>query len=197
MSKPAALPALRIEHAVWTIRGQRVMLDADLAALYEVPTKVLNQAVQRNLERFPEDFMFRLTHQELAAYRSHIVALGTEQYQRLIRSRSQIVTLKSGRGTNIKYLPHAFTEQGIAMLSSVLRSDRAVQVNIEIMRAFVKLRSMMQSQDVIKRELASLKRQYKDHDDQIKTIFLMIDEIIAPAPIRKKRKIGFLRDSEE
>ena len=164
---------------VLPIRGHKVMLDSDLAALYQVETKNLNKAVQRNIERFPEDFMFQLTKQEAE------------------RLRFQTGTLKAGRGHHRKYLPYVFTEQGIAMLSSVLRSERAVQVNIAIMRALVSLRWMMRSQDTIKQELTALKRQYKDHDDQIKAIFLMIDEIIAPPESKKKRKIGFMRDNEE
>ena len=114
----------RIEHRILTLRGERVMLDLDLAELYRVPTKVLKQAVRRNIERFPADFMFELTWEE--------------SKQSL---RSQSVTLK--RGQHVKYRSCAFTEQGVAMLSSVLRSDRAIRVNIEIMRAFVKLRQLL------------------------------------------------------
>ncbi|MDX2072899.1 MAG: ORF6N domain-containing protein [Alphaproteobacteria bacterium] len=139
-----------IEQAVYVVRGHRVMLDADLAALYQVETKVLNQAVQRNVARFPEDFMFQLNDAEALA------------------SRSQFVTLNKGRGHNIKYLPYAFTEQGIAMLSSVLRSERAVAVNIEIMRAFVKMRKLVNSQAIIKRDIDLLKHQFKDHDQQLR-----------------------------
>jgi len=121
-----ALPDESIEDTILLIRGQRVILDHDLARLYGVATKVLNQAVKRNLDRFPEDFMFQLTKAE------------TEEWETLNSSRSQIVTLKKIRGTNIKYRPYAFTEHGILMLSSVLKSQRAVQVNIQIMRTFVR-----------------------------------------------------------
>src|SRR5438034_1828568 len=114
MSKP--LSSDHLQQDILLVRGQNVMLDSDLAELYEVTTRALNQAVKRNIGRFPADFMFQLNYQEVRI------------------SRSQIVTLK--RGQNIKYLPHAFTEQGVAMLSSVLRSERAIQVNVEIMRAF-------------------------------------------------------------
>ena len=110
------VPAEIIENKILFIRGKKVMLDRDLAGLYQVTTKVLNQAVKRHLNRFPEDFMFRLNKKEI--------------------SRSQFVTLKKGSGSNIKYLPYAFTEHGILMLSSVLNSERAVSVNIQIMRAF-------------------------------------------------------------
>lgn len=121
------VPVERIEHAIYVLRGHRVMLDADLAALYAVKTKVLIQAVKRNARRFPRDFMFQLTTRELANW------------------RSQIVTSNSARKMGLRRAPYAFTEQGVAMLSSVLRSDRAVDVNIEIMRAFVRLRAILAS----------------------------------------------------
>ena len=120
-----------IRSKIYEIRGQRVMLDRDLAQMYGVETKVLNQAVRRNLERFPEDFMFELTKDEYNALE--------------ISSRSQIVTLNNKRGTNIKYAPLAFTEQGVAMLSSVLKSSTAIQINISIMRAFVTMRNYVSS----------------------------------------------------
>ncbi len=146
------------------------MLDHDLAKLYEVPTKVLNQAVKRNQERFPSDFMFQLTPDE-----SEVL-------------RSQFVTLKGGRGQHRKYLPYAFTEQGVAMLSSLLRSKRAVAVNIEIMRAFVRLRRMLASNEELARKLAALERKY---DAQFKVVFDAIRELMAP-PTPKRRRIGFL-----
>src|SRR3990167_5227802 len=121
------IPYEVIERRIFIVRGKSVMLDRDLAKLYGVETRVLNQAVKRNINRFPEDFMFSLTREEIGRI-SQIV----------IRSRSQFVTLK--RGQNIKYLPYAFTEQGVAMLSSVLNSERAINVNVQIMRAFVKIR---------------------------------------------------------
>ncbi|MFH1429715.1 MAG: ORF6N domain-containing protein, partial [Candidatus Margulisiibacteriota bacterium] len=121
--KNSLIPDETIVNNILLIRGQKVMLDRDLAKLYRVETKVLNQAVKRNLSRFPEDFMFQLSKKEAE------------------RSRSQIVTLK--RGQNIKHLPYAFTEQGIAMLSSVLKSDVAIEVNIQIMRTFTRLRDML------------------------------------------------------
>lgn len=146
------------------------MLDADLAALYEVDVKVLNQAVKRNIERFPENFMFRLTAEEAA------------------RLRSQPVTLKPGRGRYRKYLPYTFTEQGVAMLSSVLRSRRAVRVNIEIMRAFVRLRQMLASHTELARKLAELEEKY---DAQFKVVFDAIRELMTPPDSRQKRPIGF------
>lgn len=130
----------RIERAILFIRGHKVMLDRDLADLYGVETRVLLQSVKRNLNRFPGDFMFQLTVEESAAL------------------RSQIVTLKGGRGQHRKYLPYVFTEQGVAMLSSVLRSKRAIQVNVEIMRAFVRLRRMLASNEELSRKLAALEK---------------------------------------
>ena len=114
---------VRIQSLIYEIRGYKVMVDRDLAKLYGVETKVLNQAVKRNIKRFPEDFMFQLTHEECL--------------------RSQIVTLNTKQGHHLKYLPYAFTEQGVAMLSSVLRSDAAIEVNIRIMRAFVSIRNQI------------------------------------------------------
>src|SRR3981081_3802281 len=126
----------KIERRIFLVRGQKVMFDADLAALYRVPTKSLNLAVKRNVERFPEDFTFQLTDDEVAGLRFHFE------------------TSKRGRGGR-RYLPYAFTEQGVAMLSSVLRSSRAVQVNIAIMRTFVRLREMLLSNAELARKLSS------------------------------------------
>jgi hypothetical protein len=171
MDKQISLvPVERIEKAIVFIRGEKVMLDSDLAELYGVETRVLNQAVRRNLNRFPADFMFQLTPDE-----SEIV----------VRSRSQSVILK--RGTNIKYQPYVFTEQGVAMLSSVLNSERAVAVNIGIMRAFVKLRQLLSSNAELARKLESLEKKY---DAQFKVVFDAIRQLMSP-PARPKREIGF------
>jgi alpha-ketoglutarate-dependent taurine dioxygenase len=164
------VPPQRIEKSIFLIRGQKAMLDADLAELYQVSTKVLNQAVKRNEDRFPADFMFELTPEAFTAL------------------RSQIVTLESGRGRHRKYLPHAFTEQGVAMLSSVLRSKRAVSVNIEIMRAFVRLREILATHKDLANKLEILERKY---DAQCKVVFDAIRRLRTP-PEPKKRKIGFL-----
>ena len=167
--KQSLIPVERIEKAIYLIRGEKVMLDRDLAAMYGVPTKVFNQAVRRHQERFPADFMFQLTKEEA----------------RSIRSRSQSVTLK--RGSNIKYLPYAFTEHGVLMLSSVLNSERAIQVNIEIMRAFVNLRQMLSSNAVLSRRLNELERKY---DRQFKVVFDAIRKLMSlPQPAHKQ--IGF------
>jgi hypothetical protein len=169
MDETLALVATeRIERAILLIRGQKVMLDEDLAVLYEVKTKTLIQAVKRNVERFPSDFMFQLTREEERSL------------------RSQFVTSKGGRGGR-RYLPYAFTEQGVAMLSSVLRSSRAVQVNIEIMRAFVRLRRILASHADLARKLATMERKY---DAQFKVVFDAIRELMIP-PEPKRRKLGF------
>ena len=159
-----------IERVILLIRGQRVMLDRDLAALYGVETKNLNKAVQRNRDRFPPDFMFQLTLDEAES------------------SRFQIGTLK--RGQNIKYLPYVFTQEGVAMLSSVLRSPRAVQVNIAIMRVFVRLRETLALHKELADKLAELERKIEGHDSSIRTLFDAIRELAAP-PARPHREIGF------
>jgi hypothetical protein len=166
----ALIPMERIESCILSIRGERVMLDTDLAKLYEVEIKVLNQAVKRNLDRFPGDFCFQLT---------------VAESNNLNRLRSQIVTLK--RGKHRKYPPYVFTEQGVAMLSSVLHSPRAVQVNIEIMRAFVRLRRMLASHAGLARKLATLEKKY---DPQFKVVFDAIRQLMSP-PETKRREIGF------
>ena len=158
----------RVERSILLVRGQRVMLDADLAVLYDVPTKVLIQSVKRNQTRFPDDFMFRLTAGEAA------------------RLRSQIVTSNVGRGGR-RYAPYAFTEQGVAMLSSVLRSRRAVQVNVTIMRTFVRLRRWLGSNDVLARRLDALEKRY---DAQFKVVFDAIRQLMI-APVTARRPVGF------
>ena len=169
------LPVEVIKGKIYLIRGQKVLLDSDLAELYGVESKVLNQAVKRNITRFPSDFMFQLDETEYGVW----VAL-----------RSQIVTLKTGRGTHRKYLPHVFTEQGIAMLSSVLNSERAVQVNIAIMRAFVQMRELAASNRELARQLDALEKKYDKHDQQFMVVFDAIRNLMT-SPEPKKRKIGF------
>lgn len=158
-----------IEQKIFLIRGQRVMLSMQLAELYGVATKVLMQAVKRNLDRFPTDFMFKLTSEELKSL------------------RSQIVTSKRG---GIRYLPYAFTEQGVAMLSTVLNSKRAIQVNIAIMRAFVKLRQILSTHKELAHKLEQLERKIEKHDTEIQAIFEAIRQLMAP-PEKPKRRIGF------
>lgn len=164
-----ATPA--IESRVLVVRGRQVMLDEDLADLYGVETKRLVEQVKRNLERFPEDFMFQLSKAEAAAL------------------RSQIATSSIGRGGR-RYAPYVFTEQGVAMLSGVLRSKRAIAVNIEIMRAFVELRRVASSYAAIEARLQEIEREVGGHDEQLKQIFKTLHQLIAPPP-RPKRPVGF------
>ncbi len=166
-----------IDREILVLRRHRVLLDEQLASLYGVEVKALNQAVKRNRERFPEDFMFQLTAEEAALLRSQVVTLNAGR----------------GRGAHRKYLPYAFTEQGVAMLSSVLRSPRAVQVNIEIMRAFVRLRRLLQENTGLARKLAALERRY---DAQFKVVFDAIRELMEP-PLPAARPIGFTKKSDQ
>ena len=165
-----AIPAKRIERSILLIRGEKVILDRDLAELYEVETRVLVQAIKRNLERFPPDFMFQLTQDELENWRSQIVMSNPDTKMSLRRR------------------PFAFTEQGVAMLSSVLRSERAVAVNIEIMRAFVKLREILSTHKHLSRKIVELEKKY---DHQLKVVFDAIRQLMAPDTPPKKRRIGF------
>src|SRR5438093_1737962 len=162
--------AVQVERRIFLVRGQKVMLDTDLAELYRVPTKSLNLAVKRNADRFPEDFMFQLTDDEAAGLRFHFE------------------TSKRGRGGR-RYLPYAFTEQGVAMLSSVLRSARAVEVNIAIMRTFVQLRRLMDSNRDLARKIEALEKKY---DEQFAVVFEAIKQLITPPePEPPRRRIGF------
>lgn len=173
----ALIPVELIEKKILLIRGHKVMLDSDLAGLYGVETFNLNKAVKRNIERFPEDFMFQLTKEEADSLRFQIGMSKTE-----------------GRGGR-RYLPYVFTEQGVAMLSSVLNSERAVKVNIEIMRAFVKLRQMLASNAELAHKLSELERKIGRHDEEIKAVFNAIRELMKP-PESKRRQIGFHREKE-
>lgn len=166
-----ALPILsdRVARHILLIRGHRVMMDTDLARLYGVPTKRLNEQVRRNRKRFPSDFMFQLTPEEAERQRSHIA------------------TIKVGRGRHRKYRPYVFTEQGVAMLSSVLHSKRAIHVNISIMRAFVQLREMVGSNKRLARRLDELEKKY---DSQFRVVFEAIRELMAE-PEPKVSRIGF------
>jgi len=164
------IPAQRIESLICFVRGEKVMLDNDLAALYDVKVKVLMQAVKRNIERFPDDFAFQLTSDEFAAL------------------RSQFVTLKKGRGRHRKYLPYVFTEQGLAMLSSVLRSDRAIKVNVQIMRTFIRLRRLLSTHADLARKLNELETKY---DSNFKIVFEAIRQLMEPPPEPPRDPIGF------
>ncbi|NJD55488.1 MAG: ORF6N domain-containing protein [Nitrospirae bacterium] len=168
------MPVELIESKIYMVRGHKVMLDSDLAELYQVQTRALIQAIKRNPGRFPADFMFQLNKQENSVL------------------RSQIVTLKKGRGQHRKYSPYMFTEQGVAMLSSVLNSERAIEVNIAIMRTFVKLREMIATHKDLAKRLDELEKKY---DTQFRVVFDAIRELMRP-PETKKRKIGFRREKE-
>lgn len=168
------VPAEQIDGRILVLRDQKVMLDSDLANLYRVKSKALNQAVKRNRTRFPLDFMFQLNAEEYAAL------------------RSQTATLKLGRGQHTKYLPYAFTEQGVAMLSSVLRSKRAILVNIEIMRAFVRLRAMAFSYMELARRVDALEKKY---DAQLKGVFDAIRKLMEPVE-QPKPQVGFRVSTE-
>ncbi|MBW8884740.1 MAG: ORF6N domain-containing protein [Planctomycetia bacterium] len=168
----------QIESAVLVLRGERVLLDADLAAMYSVTIGALNQAIRRNRSRFPPDFMFRLTKEEFENWKSQTVISSSGEGQKPSKTpvnshlplRSQTVTLKTGRGQHRKYLPYAFTEQGVAMLSSVLRSERAVRVNVEIMRAFVRLRKILAVNTELAARLDELERRVGKHDEQFNAV---------------------------
>lgn len=162
------IPVERIEQSIRLIRGDKIMLDRDLASLYEVETKALVRAVKRNLDRFPEDFMFQLSQEEFDDL------------------RCQFGTSSAWGGR--RYAPYAFTEQGVAMLSSVLRSPRAVAVNVEIMRAFVRLRQMLASNAELARKLDALQKRY---DDQFQIVFDAIRQLMSPPEAKPKRRIGF------
>jgi hypothetical protein len=160
-----------IERRIYLIRGLKVMIDVDLAELYGVPTKRLNEQVTRNKKRFPEDFMFRLTKEEAESL------------------RLQFATSSSGHGGR-RYLPHAFTEQGVAMLSSVLNSEQAIEVNIAIMRAFVRLRQMLETNEELNRKFAAVIRKLSTHDKYFRIVF---DELkkLTQKPVSSSRQIGF------
>jgi len=167
-----------IERRICVIRGQKVMLDGDLAELYQVPTRALNQAVRRNLDRFPEDFMLQLTKEEASVL------------------RSRLVTLDKGRGRYSKYAPLAFTEHGVAMLSSVLNSQRAVQMNILIIRAFVRLREVLATHKDLARRLQRVEARQKQHASIIGAVVEEIKKLRHPPLGAPKRRIGFLTDEK-
>lgn len=164
------IPAERIEKFILLIRGEKVMLDRDLAELYGVPTRTLNQAVRRNIKRFPVDFMFQLSKQELENW------------------KSQFVISNPAAKMSLRKPPLAFTEQGVAMLSSVLRSERAIAVNIAIMRAFVRLREILSTHKELARKLEEMEQKY---DEQFRVVFEAIRQLMTPTEQEKKGRIGF------
>lgn len=172
-AKESLVPMERIDGMILVMRGQKVLLDADLAQLYGVPTKALNQAVKRNAERFPEDFMFQLTREE----------------------KAEVVT-KCDHLRNLRFspsLPHAFTEHGAMMLASVLNSRRAVEVSVFVVRAFVRLRQVLAGHRELARKVGDLERRIKGHDEKIQSLVSAIRQLREPAEVKPKR-IGFSKD---
>src|SRR5680860_487112 len=179
IKKAIAISGDLIENKIFFVRGKKVMMDKDLAELYGVETKVLNQAVKRNIKRFPYDFMFYLSKQEIAVWEEYFL-------------RSQIVTLKKGQGEHKKYLPYCFTEQGVAMLSSVLKSERAIAVNIQIIRTFTKLREMLATNKELREKIEKLEGKY---DKRFKIIFDTMGKLLdnkKGIEIDSSKKIGFI-----
>ena len=172
-----------IENRIFLIRGHKVMLDKDLATLYGVPTKRLNEQVRRNMRRFPHDFMFQLTRAEVESLRSQFATLNEPIDKKGV--------MDSKRGKHQKYPPYVFTEQGVAMLSSILNSERAVQVNIIIMRTFVKLREILLTHKELAQKLTELENKIEKHDGEIQAIFEAIRQLMAPPPEKPKPRIGF------
>jgi len=174
MHEMEVVPRQLIENKILIARGKKVMLDRDLAMLYGVETRTLNQAVKRNMKRFPEDFMFQLTTDEMKIWKSQIVISDKEKM-------------------GLRRRPYAFTENGVAMLSSVLNSDRAITVNIQIMRTFTKLREMLSTHKKLQQKIEEMEKKY---DHQFKIVFDTIKELIE-SPQKQRKRIGFLRDKEE
>ncbi len=164
------IPAEVIENKIYIIRGQKVMLDSDLARLYQVETKGLVQAVKRNRARFPNDFMFQVSQKEAELMRSQIVTASKR---------------------NTRYTPYVFTEHGVTMLASILKSKRAVETSILIVRAFIKLREMLQSHKDVLQEIEKIKRDQRKHGEKISAIMQVINKLLAPDPVSKKEQIGF------
>ena len=182
-----------IERRIYLIRGQKVMIDFDLAELYGVSTRQLNQQVTRNKKRFPEDFMFRLKTKEAESLRSHFAISNPNLRSQFVISRSelksQFASSSTGHGGR-RYLPYAFTEQGVAMLSSVLNSEQAIEVNIAIMRAFVRLRQMLETNEELNRKFAAVVKKLSTHDKYFRVVF---DELkkLTEKPPSSGRQIGF------
>ena len=179
-----------LQNKIYEIRGERVMLDKDLASLYEIETKFLNLAVKRNIERFPPDFMFQLTKEEFDSLRLQIATLKNDE-----PLRPQSLILKTGRGQHQKYLPYVFTEQGVAMLSGVIHSDIAISMNIAIMGAFVAVRQVLIKKSDIRQQLEEIKERIGDHDAQLNQIYdaieNLLDEKAAQRKWEERDRIGF------
>jgi len=190
ISSPAGqlpVPVELVERRIYLIRGQKVMLDSDLAELYQVPTKRLNEAVRRNSNRFPEDFMFQLTGEEVDSLRSQFATSNVGPQPDSLRFQFET---SSGRGGR-RYLPYAFTEHGVAMLSSVLNSDRAVQMNIIIIRAFVRMRELLTTHKDLAEKIEKVERTLKQHGSILVAVVQDIQKLKAPPPQPPRRRIGF------
>lgn len=168
---------------ILTLRGQKVILDSDLAAIYGVPTKVFNQAIKRNLKRFPEDFMFQLTPDEYAGLTSRL-ALSTAQAM-----RSQTVTASEKR--NIRFRPYAFTEHGAVMAANLLRNDRAVQMSVFVVRAFVMMREQLLNRAELEKRLAEIEKSLMSHDAALRDLYRKIRPLLLPPPDPPRKEIGF------
>jgi phage regulator Rha-like protein len=177
VGRPAVLPGFVIEQRILLIRGQKVMIDSDLAELYGVTIKRLNEQVRRNPQRFPPDFVFQLTAEEHSALRSHFA------------------TLKTGRGQHRKYLPYAFTEHGAIMAANVLNSEQTIEVSVYVVRAFVRLREMIASNKEFARKLDALEKKLATHDHAIAGILTTLRQMMNP-PLPKRRGIGFVIDED-
>lgn len=179
-----------IQNRIYEIRGERVMLDKDLASLYQIETKRLTEAVKRNIKRFPTDFMFQLTKEEWESIRFQVEALETNN-----SLRPQIAALKKGRGQHSKYLPLAFTEQGVAMLSGILNSDKAIAMNIAIMRAFVEIRRVLIQDTDLREQLKQIKERIGEHDVQLNQLYDALENLSDEKVMEKKwegrERIGF------
>lgn len=179
-----------IDALIRTLRGQKVILDSDLADLYGVPTKVFNQAVKRNLDRFPEDFMFHLTHQEWDALRSQIVTSKLEPMDSSPINRSQSVT-GSQKHRGSRFLPHAFTEHGAIMAATVLSSPQAVSMSVYVVRAFVQMREQISANMAVLQRLAEIDRTLLDHDGALRKLWAQLKPLLTPPPDTKTSRIGF------
>lgn len=196
------VPVDQIEPRILLLRGQRVILDADLAELYGTTTKAFNQAVKRNLERFPPDFMFQLTAEEAQAMRSQIVTASLRSQSATSSLRSQTVTSSdpapvmrsqfvTASKRNIRYLPRAFTEHGVMMAASVLNTPRAIDVSVYVVRAFAKLRGLLAAHRELAGKLAELEKWVGGHDEAIQALVAAIRQLMEPPPAARRRQIGF------
>jgi hypothetical protein len=184
-------PAKPIESLILTVRGQKVILDTDLAALYEVPTKRLNEQIKRNADRFPEDFMFRLTGQEWDHLKSQIATSSAQEIESAgdeLAMRSQIATTSHG---GRRKLPHAFTEHGALQAANILKSDRAAAMSVFVIRAFVQMREHLAASAAVLQQLAAMDRKLLEHDDALVTLWKHLKPLLTPPPPSLKRRIGF------